>query len=43
MDPSFESLGVNNSKYAGLAILYVFNGVLDAAWQTYACTCLFWY
>lgn len=36
-DPSFQSLNVNTSEYAGLAVLYVFNGILDAAWQTYAC------
>ncbi|KAK9898637.1 MFS general substrate transporter [Cystobasidium minutum MCA 4210] len=35
-DPNFESLNINTSKYAGLAFLYVFNGILDAAWQTYA-------
>lgn len=37
-DPGFESLNINTAKYAGLAVLYVFNGILDAAWQTYACT-----
>lgn len=35
--PDFVPLKLNTSKYAGLAFLYVFNGVLDSAWQTYAC------
>lgn len=33
----FQPLSINTGKYAGLAVLYIFNGVIDAAWQTYAC------
>lgn len=35
--PSHTPLNINTGEYAGLAILYAFNGILDAAWQTYAC------
>jgi hypothetical protein len=35
--PDFVPLNIKTGKYAGVAILYVFNGILDAAWQTYAC------
>ncbi|CAD6579541.1 MAG: hypothetical protein CYPHOPRED_000904 [Cyphobasidiales sp. Tagirdzhanova-0007] len=35
--PDFVPPPLNTGKYAGLAFLYVFNGVLDSAWHAYAC------
>lgn len=36
VEPVFKKMDLHDDQYAGRAILYIWNGISDACWQTYA-------